>query len=149
MNAQARVGVAVVGLGNTASAMLSAARSIAAPGSLDDVVAIDAGVGENATLSAVMCTAITAADRGRGVVILVDLLGASPCQCAQRQGEDHSLVVVSGLSIAMLLKLSHVDRVGLPLERIAEACAEAGRRAVAVTRRNRTGEDAEGAGESG
>jgi mannose/fructose-specific phosphotransferase system component IIA len=143
-----RVGVAVVGHGKTASALLDAARGIAPPGSLDDVVAIDAGVGETAGLSAVMCAAITAADRGSGVVVLVDLLGASPCQCAQREGQDHALAVVSGVSLAMLLKLSTLDRGVASLSHVADACADAAHRAVVVSERRDDG-DGEGAGRSG
>jgi mannose PTS system EIIA component len=132
MNEPARIGVAIVGHGSTASSLLAAARGIVPPGSLDGVLAIDAGLGETPTFSDALCAAIAKADRGRGVVVLVDLLGASPCQCARREGAGHSMVVVSGLSLAMLLKLTGVDRRKLTPFEVAEACAEAARRAVGV-----------------
>ena len=132
MNEGAPIGIAVVGHGSTASTLLAAARGIAPPGGLDGVIAIDAGLGETPTFSEAMCNGIAKADRGRGVVVLVDLFGASPCQCAQREGVGHTMLVVSGLSLAMLLKLTGLDRTRLDLGDIAEACAEAGRRAVGI-----------------
>lgn len=133
----APVGVAIIGHGTTASTMLAAARNILAPGSLDGVIAIDAGLGETPTFSDAMCDAIARADRGRGVIALVDLYGASPCQCAQREGAGHGMIVVSGLSLAMLLKIGGIDRLRLEPRQIAEACAEAGRRAVGIDTRDR------------
>ncbi len=132
MNEGAPIGIAVVGHGSTASTLLAAARGIVRTGVLDGVIAIDAGLGETPTFSEAMCNAIVKADRGRGVVVLVDLFGASPCKCAQREGVGHPMVVVSGLSLAMLLKLTGLDRTRLALGEIAEACAEAGRRAVGI-----------------
>lgn len=127
-----RVGIAIVGHGSTASSLLAAARGILPAGSLDGVLAIDAGLGETPTFTEALCGAIAKVDRGRGVVVLVDLLGASPCQCARREGVGHSMVVVSGLTLAMLLKLIGLDRATLTPRQIAEACAEAAHRAVGV-----------------
>ena len=126
------VGIAVVWHGATASELLAAARGIVQDGSLDDVLAIDAGLGETPQLGPRLCDAITAADHGRGVVVLVDLLGASPCQCAQREASGHELVVLAGLNLAMLLKLARIDRDKLDPAGVAQACADSGRRAVEV-----------------
>ncbi len=127
------VGVAIVGHGDTASRMLSAARGIVPEGSLGDVVAIDAGEGETPRLSRQLCDAIEQLDRGRGVVMLVDLLGASPCQCVRREGAGHEVVVLSGLNLAMLLKLAGLDRSRLDAHAVAEACAQSGRKAVSIS----------------
>lgn len=126
------VGVALVGHGDSASGLLAAARAILGEAALLDVVAIDAGVGKNALLDPVMCDAIERVDAGRGVVVLVDLLGASPCQCAQEQGSDHDIVMLSGLNLAMILKLATVDRTALTAGEVADACADTARRSVAV-----------------
>jgi PTS system mannose-specific IIA component len=127
------IGVAVVGHGSTASQLLAAARAILPAGALDHVIAIDAGLGETPILSETMCTAIAKADRGRGVMVLVDLFGASPCQCARKQGLGHPLAIVSGLTLAMLLKLATMDRTRVELGALAQACADAGHRSIAVT----------------
>ena len=128
----ASVGVALVGHGKSASGLLEAARAILGDAALSDVIAVDAGVGKNALLDPVMCDAIERVDGGRGVVVLVDLLGASPCQCAQEQGDGHQVVVLSGLNLAMILKLATVDRAKLNAGEVANACADTARRSVEV-----------------
>lgn len=127
------VGVAILGHGDTASRLLAAALSIVPGSRLADIVAIDAGQGETPRLDAAVRKVVRALDHGRGVVVLVDLLGASPCQCAQRQTVDlHELVVLSGLNLAMLLKLASVDRSRLSAVEVAEACADSAHRSVSV-----------------
>ncbi len=126
------VGVVVVGHGETASRMLEAAKGIAAAGSLDGLVALDAGVGDSDAFTASMCTALDDVDQGRGVLMLIDLLGASPCQCGLREGQSHHVVVLSGLNLAMLLKLSSLDRSSATAEELAQACAASGQRSVCV-----------------
>ena len=125
------VGVVLVGHGDTASRLHAAAMQIV-PGGLEDVVAVDAGVGENATLGGSMCAAIEKADHGRGVLLLVDLVGASPCNCAQREAGDHPIVTVSGLNLAMLLKLASVDRSAVDTRELAQELVRSARRAVTV-----------------
>jgi len=132
--AGSRVGVAVVGHGACASALLSAARGILGEGALSDLVTIDAGLGDTAKheLAPQVCAAIEAADTGAGVLVLVDLPGASPCQCAQREGLGHGVVVLAGLNLAMLLKLAGLDRASMTPAELAAACGDSGQRAVAV-----------------
>lgn len=127
------VGVVVVGHGETASHLLQAAEGIAAPGSLHGVVALDAGVGDSEAFTAAMCAALDDVDQGGGVLLLVDLLGASPCQCGHRVGKTHHVVVLSGLNLAMLLKLSSLDRSAATPEELAQACASSGQRSVCVS----------------
>jgi PTS system mannose-specific IIA component len=126
------VGVAVVGHGSTASTLLAAARGILPAGKLEGIVAIDAGLGETPKFSDAVCAAIERVDRGRGVVVLVDLYGASPCQCARREAFGHATLVVSGLSLAMLLKVAGLDRVHAEVQEVARACADAGHRAIEI-----------------
>jgi mannose/fructose-specific phosphotransferase system component IIA len=128
-----RVGVAIVGHGNTASQLLAAARGIVRTGALEDVVAVDAGEGETKRFSDQMCGVIEKLDEGRGVVVFVDLLGASPCQCARREGLGHGVVTLSGLNLAMILKLAALDRDQLTATQVAEACADSATRSVRVT----------------
>ncbi|MCR9162055.1 MAG: PTS sugar transporter subunit IIA [Nannocystaceae bacterium] len=127
------VGVVVVGHGETASHLLRAARGIVSAGSLDGVIALDAGVGDSNTFTATMCAALDDVDQGRGVLMLIDLMGASPCQCGRREGQDHHVVLLSGLNLAMLLKLSSLDRDSATPESLAQACARSGQRAVSVS----------------
>lgn len=141
MTVEARVGVVIVGHGDTATHLLAAARRIAPPASLDDVVAVDAGEGETPRLGSELCSVIGDADHGRGVLLMVDLLGASPSRCAERESAGHPFVVLSGLNLAMLLKLAALDRKRLTAAQMAEACADSAKRSVDL----RSGEQEDGA----
>ena len=81
-------------------------------------------------LKATLCKAIARADQGRGVLMIVDLFGASPCTCGLRERAEHELVVLSGLNLAMLLKLATLDRRSCSPNALAQACAASGARAV-------------------
>jgi PTS system mannose-specific IIA component len=127
----AEVGVVLVGHGGTASALLAAARSVLGTSSLPDVVAVDAGAGETADLRTRLGAALGAADQGKGVLLLADVFGASPCACGIREAAG-PLVVLSGLGLGMLLKLASVDRESQDPEAVARAVADSARRAIAV-----------------
>jgi len=128
------VGVVLVGHGRTASELLHAATGICGDDGLDGVIAVDAGQGETPRLGQELCDVIAKADQGRGVMVLVDLWGASPCTCARREAlaAKHRTATLSGLNLAMLLKLAAIDRTRLDPHEVAEACADSGRRAVHV-----------------
>jgi PTS system mannose-specific IIA component len=83
-----------------------------------------------------MCDAVVAADRGRGVLMIADMFGASPCSCGIRMASGHPLSVVAGLNLAMLLKLATLDRAALAPAELAAACSDSGRRAIAVSTPN-------------
>ncbi len=127
------VGVVVVGHGDTASRLLHAAKGIVPSGALDDVVALDAGVGDSESFTDRMCAALDDVDAGDGVLLLVDLLGASPCECGRREGMGRDVVTLSGLNLAMLLKLSSLDRTTATAETLAQACAASAQKAVHIT----------------
>jgi PTS system mannose-specific IIA component len=129
---RARVGVVLIGHGETASRLLDAARGIVGAGRLDDVRAVDAGAGRDVELDRLVCDAVEGADAGTGVVVLVDLLGSSPCACGQAEAVSHRGTVVTGLNLAMLCKLATIKRVGSTAEDVASLLAEAGRRAIVL-----------------
>jgi PTS system mannose-specific IIA component len=126
------VGVVLVGHGRSASALLAAAVGVVGADALAAVVAVDAGLGETADLNARLHDAVVAADRGSGVLLFADVLGASPCTCGIRQALGHRLAVLAGLNLAMLLKLATLDRAAHDPAELARVCAESARRSVAV-----------------
>lgn len=130
-----QVGVVILGHGESASRLLRAARDIVSSG-LDDLVAVDAGEGQTPELERTLCDVIAQADEGRGVLLLVDLLGSSPCACGRREGAGRGLTTVGGLNLAMLLKLASLDRGALEPSELAAACVDSGRRAVATLEEN-------------
>jgi mannose PTS system EIIA component len=127
----AKCGVVLIGHGHTPSALLEAARAIIPGEGLADVIAIDAGYGQTPELRAKICAAMEQVDEGRGILLLADLMGSSPCMCGINESAGHGIAVVSGLNLAMLTKLAIADRRSSPRE-LAEACADSGRRSVAV-----------------
>lgn len=67
-------------------------------------------------------------DQGGGVLILTDLVGATPCNCVSNDSGEGSCQVVSGLNLPMLLRvLNYADR---PLDELAEIAVTGGRRGV-------------------
>ena len=86
----------------------------------------------SAHLVAELSDVLDEADAGAGVLVLVDLWGASPCSCARAQAGVHRLVTLAGLNLAMLLKVAGARRPGVSAEELAQACADSGRRAVQV-----------------
>ncbi len=130
---EAKCGIVLIGHGNTASTLLEAARSIV-PDCLGGVIAIDAGAGQTPELAARVCAAVEQVDEGRGILLVADLMGSSPCMCGLRQsaGErGRGFALVTGLNLAMLTKLAVADRHG-DLSELAEACADSARRSVCV-----------------
>jgi PTS system mannose-specific IIA component len=125
------VGVVLVGHGRTASELLAAARAIVGTEGLPDVVAVDAGCGETPELARRCCSAIDEVEQGAGVLVVVDVVGASPCRCVMGQAGQHEHVVLSGLSLAMLLKLASDPRSAGPAV-LARALADSAARALTI-----------------
>lgn len=127
----AKCGVVLIGHGNTASALLEAARAIIPGDGLADVIALDAGTGQTPKLRATICAAVQEVDEGRGILLLADLMGSSPCMCGINESAGHGIAVVSGLNLAMLTKLAVIDRRSSPYD-LAEACADSARRSISI-----------------
>lgn len=127
----AKCGVVLIGHGSTASALLDAVKAIVPGDGLADAIALDAGFGETPELSARVCAAVERVDEGRGVLLLADLMGSSPCMCGINQSAGHGIAVVSGLNLAMLTKLAMADRQSSP-RTLAEACADSAQRSICV-----------------
>lgn len=126
-----KCGIVLIGHGNTATALLAAARAIIPGDGLDDVIALDAGLGQTPELRAEVCAAVERVDEGRGILLLADLMGSSPCMCGINESAGHGIAVVAGLNLAMLTKLAVADRRSSPRE-LAEACADTAKRSVCV-----------------
>jgi PTS system ascorbate-specific IIA component len=82
---------------------LPEARSIAIPGNLEpDQLG---GYADR------IRQAIDTLDRGGGVLILTDLLGATPSNLAHYFANDHMVKIISGLNLPMLIRvINYADR---------------------------------------
>ena len=129
--ARERCGVVVIGHGCTASALVAAAQAIV-PGSLEDVIALDAGAGRTPAFDAEVCAAIERADRGHGILLLVDLIGSSPCACGLKESAGHGFAMLTGLNLAMLAKLALLERDHATPRELAEACRDSASRSLCM-----------------
>ena len=75
-------------------------------------------------------SAIEAVDHGKGVLILTDLFGATPCNASVILEEKYKrrIKIISGLNFPMLLKV--LTNRTLPLSEAAEAALAAGKKGI-------------------
>jgi PTS system mannose-specific IIA component len=73
---------------------------------------------------------ISAADQGRGVVILTDMFGGTPSNLALAFLEKGRVEIVSGVNLPMVMKARAMSREGKDPHMIAHALVEKGRRSI-------------------
>ncbi len=126
-------GILLVTHAGIAHALMDAARHVLGtlPPQLDSVeVAADADP-EQALREAAEHAARL--DRGAGVLVLSDLYGATPCNIAQRLGQQSAqLRWVAGLNLSMLLRV--LNYAGRPLEELAGIAVSGGHTGIRVDR---------------
>lgn len=119
------VGIVVVCHGAMGDGLLDAARMIV--GEQEGVVAVN--LREEDSVESLMdrvAVAVEEVDRGDGVLILVDVFGASPFNASARLAMQRDQIeVISGVSLPMLLEL-FVQREGQSLAELVEVAREAG-----------------------
>lgn len=71
---------------------------------------------------------ITELDQGNGVLIMTDVIGASPCNLATRFGNLDNVKVVSGVNLAMMLNV--MNKQHLSLTELAKEVVRAGRNSI-------------------
>jgi mannose/fructose-specific phosphotransferase system component IIA len=124
------VGLVVVTHGGAADCMLDAVAGILGPLPASFAISISMQEHFDETLERVT-RACERVDGGAGVLLLVDLQGSSPYQaCMAMMDGTRAVEVVCGVNLAMLLKLSTVDRRELRPHELAELLREVGRRSI-------------------
>jgi PTS system mannose-specific IIA component len=73
---------------------------------------------------------IRSVDNGEGVLLLTDLLGGSPTNLCVSFMSERRVEIVTGVNLAMLLKLDGLRRSGKPIAELARELAEAGRASI-------------------
>lgn len=124
------VGIVIVSHGDMADGLLDAARMILgeqegiATVSLREMDAVE-------VLMERIAAAIEGVDTGDGVLIFVDLFGASPFNASARltMQADGNLEVVSGVNLPMLLEVT-VQRDDASLAQLVEIAREAGTKGI-------------------
>ena len=129
------IGLVLVTHGDTAATLAAEARIIL-DDPLDDVhcICFDPSDGApDADANARIAAAIRSADRGDGVLVLTDLIGASPANRVAAQLEPFDAVMVTGVNLGMLVCV-WTNR-GLTLGALARKAVECGRRGVKIFQR--------------
>ena len=86
--------------------------------------------GDNITTTDEVEAAMAAADTGDGLLVLTDLIGASPSNLVAERLEAHGGVTVTGLNLAMLMSVWNYR--SQPLGLLARKAVESGRRGVKI-----------------
>ena len=63
-------------------------------------------------------TSIDSLESGDGVLILTDIVGATPCNLAHYFAADHNVKIISGLNLSMLIRI--INYSDQPLELLAK-----------------------------
>jgi PTS system mannose-specific IIA component len=108
-----------------ADGMIDAARMIV--GDIDGIVPVSLKEMDSVEdLMGRIEAALTGVNQGDGVLILVDVFGASPFNASARLAMNRNDVeVISGMNLPMLLELA-VGREGLDLREVSQVALEAG-----------------------
>jgi len=121
------IGVVVASHGKLAEELIRTAEAVVGP--LEDVVAVSV-VGTSPDMRGDLKEAIQRVDRGEGVLLLTDLLGGSPTNLCVSFLQERRIEVVTGVNLAMLLKLGSLRGAGRTIGQLANDVAEAGRKSI-------------------
>jgi len=124
------VGLVVVTHGMTGATLLEVAEFLLGD-SLSEIRFVPfRQSGDNITTTEEVEAAMAAADAGDGLLVLTDLIGASPSNLVAERLEDHGGVMVTGLNLAMLMSVWNYRQ--QPLGLLARKAVESGRRGVKI-----------------
>ncbi len=130
MHAKNLTGVVVVTHGQLATELLNAAEMIV--GDLPGFEAVSIGWHDDVTVAhAAIASAIAKVDAGAGVLLLTDMFGGTPSNLGLAFLEAGRVEVVTGVNLAMLIKLARATEEADLLARARKLC-DHGRAAIRV-----------------
>lgn len=123
------VGILIITHGKTAAALLEEACFVHGQ-NLERVYSLEFMHSEDPTSIGQILSRIGQADIGDGVLVLTDLMGASPANMvSEALGKCHAMMV-TGVNLAMLIRAyNYRDQ---PLEQVAQKAVDGGKRAVRI-----------------
>jgi PTS system mannose-specific IIA component len=124
------VGVVVVTHGTTGAALLEVAEFLLGESMSEIRFLPFRQSGDDTTSIEEVEKAMAAADVGDGLLVLTDLIGASPSNLVAERLEAHGGVMVTGLNLAMLMSVWNYRQ--QPLGLLARKAVESGRRGVKI-----------------
>jgi len=128
--------VLVVTHGSAGTAMLAALEALLGEAAVAAFEAIEVRVGEpKASIWARLCDAVMRHDPSDGILVMTDLHGSTPTNCALelcRQAQGRRLVVITGVSLPMLVKVATArPRASSPAE-LAHLASETAVRSIRI-----------------
>jgi PTS system mannose-specific IIA component len=120
------IGIVIVTHGRLAVEMLAAVQHIVGPQSHVIPVCIDPADDIEQRRNEIT-QAAAAVDLGKGVVIVTDMFGGTPCNLALTHLKKGKVEVLAGANLPSLIKLISV-RTKLPLDAAVEEAIESGRK---------------------
>ena len=124
------VGIVIVTHGKTGESLIQEAGFVLGK-AMDDILFLEFNHSEDLSgnISEIRMS-IATADSGDGVIVLSDLMGASPSNLITDVLEEYHAVLVTGINLGMLIRVcNYRDKT---LELVARMAVEGGRRAVKI-----------------
>jgi PTS system mannose-specific IIA component len=124
--------VLVVTHGDAGDAMLGEARRLLGDFATRVIETLPTAVTESRDqIRGRIDVAVKRLDMGRGVLVLVDLQGSTPCNCAvQVKQSGANVEILCGLSLPMLVKVAASDRARLSPAELAHEAAQTAIRSI-------------------
>ena len=124
------VGIVIVTHGQAGQALVEVAEFILAQ-PMKGILQIPFNQSEaHATGEMELRTLLQEIDQGDGILVLTDLVGASPCNLLAGLLEEFTAVIVTGINLAMLLRVWNYRH--QPLPELAAKAVEGGKRGIEV-----------------
>jgi PTS system ascorbate-specific IIA component len=124
------VGIVIVTHGSTGASLIQMAEFLLGESMAEIRFVPFRQSGDRITTADDVTQAMKAANSGEGVLVLTDLIGASPANLVARQLDANDAVMVTGLNLAMLMSVWNY-RVQ-PLGSLARKAVDSGRRSVKI-----------------
>ena len=120
------IGIVIITHGNLASELLSAVQHIV--GAQNHIKTVCIGPQDDVDQRrAEISAAITAVDLGKGVVLVTDMFGGTPCNLALAHLKKGKVEVLAGANLPSLIKLIGL-RFDVPLEKAVDEAIRSGRK---------------------
>jgi len=123
------IGIVVITHGGTARSLVTEAGFVLGE-ELTGVFPMEFNHSENPTGVAHIQLCVERADSGDGVLVLTDLMGASPANVILEALEGYHAIMVTGVNLAMLIRACNYREQSL--EQVVQKAVEGGKRAVKI-----------------
>ena len=126
------IGIVLIGHGHICSEMRDALEHVVGKQPLVEVLdVLDNGNLE--MLSDVMKSKVRACDVGKGVLVLADMFGGTPCNVAMGCLQAGRVEVISGFNLPLLIKAATLRKTEKNLTTLAQQVLEAGRQYMRIS----------------